>query len=127
MAAEFLYQLHCEGRQVITLLRSNQYEDEGSFTEVGEWLPWRSDRSGKLICEVAAARFQLARPTQPDQPLAAPAWRLGGHTGGDRDVLSLLPTVLGTGGGVLAPLFQNSREIYEHDLLDGADEFCQLR
>jgi hypothetical protein len=70
MAAEFLYQLHCEGRQVITLLRSNQYEDEGSFTEVGEWLPWRSDRSGKLICEVAAARFQLARPTEPDQPLA---------------------------------------------------------
>jgi hypothetical protein len=50
--------------------RSNQYEDEGSFTEVGEWLPWRSDRSGKLICEVAAARFQLARPTEPDQPLA---------------------------------------------------------
>src|SRR5205823_10162559 len=40
----------------------------------------------------------------------------------DRDVLSLLPTVLGTGGGVLAPLFQNSREIYEPDLLDGADE-----
>jgi hypothetical protein len=50
--------------------RSNQYEDEESFTEVGEWLPWRSDRSGKLICEVAAARFQLARPTEPDQPLA---------------------------------------------------------
>jgi hypothetical protein len=70
MAAEFLYQLHCEGRQVITLLRSNQYEDEGSFTEVGEWLPWRSDPSGKLICEVAAARFQLTRSTQPDQPLA---------------------------------------------------------
>jgi hypothetical protein len=70
MAAEFLYQLHCEGRQVITLLRSNQYEDERSFTEVGEWLPWRSDRSGKLVCEVAAARFQLIRSTQPDQPLA---------------------------------------------------------
>jgi hypothetical protein len=70
MAAEFLFQLHSEGRQVITLLRSNQYEDEGSFTEVGEWLPWRSDRSGKLICEVAAARFQLTRSTQPDQPLA---------------------------------------------------------
>jgi hypothetical protein len=70
MAAEFLFQFHCEGRQVITLLRSNQYEDEGSFTEVGEWLPWRSDRFGKLICEVAAARFQLTRSTQPDQPLA---------------------------------------------------------
>jgi hypothetical protein len=70
MAAEFLFQLHSEGRRVVTLLRSNQYEDEGSFTEVGEWLPWRYDRTGQVICEVAAARFQLARPTQPDQPLA---------------------------------------------------------
>src|SRR5713101_7501699 len=50
--------------------RSNQYEDEGSFTDVGEWVPWRSDREGSVVCEVAAARFQLARPTQPDQPLA---------------------------------------------------------
>jgi hypothetical protein len=69
MAAEFLYQLHCEGRRVITLLRSNQYEDERSFIEVGEWLPWRSDRAGQVVCEVAAAQFQLTRPTQPDQPL----------------------------------------------------------
>src|SRR5712692_8116636 len=50
--------------------RSNQYEDEGSFTDVGEWVPWRSDREGSVVCEVASARFQLARPTQPDQPLA---------------------------------------------------------
>ena len=70
MAAEFLAQLHAEGRRVVTLLRSNQYEDEHSFTEVGEWLPWRLDRSGQVVCEVAAARFQLPRPTQPDQPLA---------------------------------------------------------
>jgi hypothetical protein len=70
MAAEFLFQLHCEGRHIVTLLRSNQYEDEGSFTEVGEWLPWRLDREGLVVCEVASARFQLARPTQPDQPLA---------------------------------------------------------
>jgi hypothetical protein len=70
MAAEFLFQLHAEGREVVTLLKVNQYEDEGSFMEVGEWLPWRSDREGKVVCEVAAARFQLARPTQPDQPLA---------------------------------------------------------
>ena len=69
MAAEFLFQLHCEGRRVVTLLKVNQYKDEGSFTEVGEWVPWRSDRSGKVVCEVAAARFQLARPKQPDQPL----------------------------------------------------------
>ncbi len=44
MAAEFLFQLHCEGRRVVTLLRSNQYEDEGSFLDVGAWVPWRSDR-----------------------------------------------------------------------------------
>ena len=69
MAAEFLFQLHAEGRRVVTLLRSNQYKDEGSFTEVGEWLPWRLDREGSVVCEVAAARFQLPRPTQPDQPL----------------------------------------------------------
>jgi hypothetical protein len=29
----------------------------------------RLDRAGKVVCEVAAARFQLPRPTQPDQPL----------------------------------------------------------
>jgi len=69
MAAEFLFQLHSQGRRVVTLLRSNQYEDEGSFTDVGEWLPWRSNLAGKAVCEVAAARFELPRPTQPTQPL----------------------------------------------------------
>ncbi len=69
MAAEFLFQLHAEGRRVVTLLRSNQYKDEGSFTEVGEWLHWRLNREGSVVCEVATARFQLPRPTQPDQPL----------------------------------------------------------
>ena len=69
MAAEFLFQLHTEGRRVVTLLRSNQYKNEGSFTEVGEWLPWRLDQEGSVVCEVAAARFQLPRSTQPDQPL----------------------------------------------------------
>jgi hypothetical protein len=70
MAAEFLFHLHSEGRRVVTLLKVNQYEDEASFTEVGEWVPWRSDRQGSVVCEVAVARFQLARPSQPDQPLA---------------------------------------------------------
>jgi hypothetical protein len=70
MAVECLSQLHAEGRRVVTLLRSNQYEDEGSFIEVGEWLPWRSDRQGSVVCEVAAARFELPRPTQPGQPWA---------------------------------------------------------
>src|SRR5215467_6027007 len=61
MAVEFLSQLHAQGRRVVTLLRSNQYAKEGSFTEVGAWLPWRLDRSGKVVCEVAAARFALPR------------------------------------------------------------------
>ncbi|SRR5581483_4643082 len=70
MAAEFLFQLRAEGRRIVTRLRRNQDADEGSFTEIGEWLPWRLDGSGQGVCEVAAVRFQLPRPTQPDQPLA---------------------------------------------------------
>ncbi len=66
MAAEFLAQLQQEGRQVVTLLRSDQYEGEGSFEQVGEWQPWRGDRHGQVICEVAAARFMLKRPDPSD-------------------------------------------------------------
>src|SRR5260370_35232754 len=67
MAAEFLCQLHAEGRRVITLLKVNQYEDEGSFTEVGEWLPWRSDRFGTVVCargdsQVSTATSYATRP-----------------------------------------------------------------
>jgi PAS domain S-box-containing protein len=53
-------------------------------------------------------------------------WRLGGHTGGDPDVLGALPTVLGTGAGVLAPLFQSAREVYEPDLLNDPDESAPI-
>ena len=69
MAAEFLAQLQQEGRQVVTLLRSDQYEGEGSFEQVGEWHPWRYNRRGQLICEVAAARFTLPRPDPLDPPV----------------------------------------------------------
>jgi hypothetical protein len=69
MAAEFLAQLKLEGRQVITLLRSDQYEGEASFEQVGEWQPWRSNRRGQLICEVASARFRLPRPNPVDSPV----------------------------------------------------------
>jgi len=69
MAAEFLAQLQQEGRQVVTLLRSDQYEDEQSFQQVGEWQPWRSNRHGQVICEVAAARFALKRPDNASPPL----------------------------------------------------------
>ncbi len=69
MAAEFLAQLKLEGRQVVTLLRSDQYEAEGSFEQVGPWQPWRYNRSGQVICEVAAARFALKRPDDALPPL----------------------------------------------------------
>src|SRR5437867_13440704 len=69
MAAEFLAQLQQEGRQVVTLLRADQYEREDSFEQVGEWQPWRYNRQGQLICEVASARFALRRPDQSDPPL----------------------------------------------------------
>jgi hypothetical protein len=66
MAAECLAQLQQEGRQVVTLVRSDQYEGEGSFEQVGPWQPWRSTRQGEVICEVAPARFALARPDPSD-------------------------------------------------------------
>jgi hypothetical protein len=64
MAAEFLAQQKLEGRQVITLLKADQYAGEESFDQVGEWRPWRYNRRGQLICEVAAARFTLKRQDQ---------------------------------------------------------------
>ena len=64
MAAEFLAQLTLEGRQVVTLLKADQYKDEQSFQQVGEWQPWRFNRHGQMICEVAAARFALKRPNE---------------------------------------------------------------
>jgi hypothetical protein len=64
MAAEFLAQQKLEGRQVITLLKADQYAGEESFDQVGEWHPWRYNRRGQLICEVAAARFMLRRQEQ---------------------------------------------------------------
>jgi len=64
MAAEFLAQQKLEGRQVITLLKADQYIGEESFDQVGEWHPWRYNRRGQLICEVAAARFTLRRQDQ---------------------------------------------------------------
>jgi hypothetical protein len=69
MAAELLAQLHQAGRQVVTLLRSDQYEGEGSFEQVGAWQPWRSNRAGQVICEVASARFTLPRPNPLDPPV----------------------------------------------------------
>jgi hypothetical protein len=69
MAAEFLAQQKLEGRQVVTLLKADQYKSEGSFDQVGEWQPWRFNRAGQMICEVASARFALPRPNPSDAPV----------------------------------------------------------
>jgi transposase len=85
MAAEFLAQLQLEGRQVVTLLRSDQYEAEGSFEQVGQWQPWRYNRGGQLICEVASARFRWPRPNPLDPPVEVEVALI-------RDWRKLLPT-----------------------------------
>src|SRR5205814_7291924 len=69
MAAEFLAQQKLEGRQVVTLLKADQYQSERSFAQVGEWQPWRYNRHGQLICEVASARLALPRPNPADSPV----------------------------------------------------------
>jgi hypothetical protein len=69
MAAAFLAALTRADRQVVTLLRRAQYADLSSFEEVGPFVPWRWDRRGRLIQEVAAARYHLNRPDQPAEPL----------------------------------------------------------
>jgi hypothetical protein len=69
MAAEFLAQLTQAGRQVVTLLRRDQYADLSSFSDVGPFVPWRYDRRGRLIQEVAAARYRLKRPDHPAEAL----------------------------------------------------------
>jgi hypothetical protein len=69
MAAEFLAQQKLAGRQVVTLLRADQYKGEDSFEQVEEWQPWRYNRQGQVICEVASARFALPRPNPADPPV----------------------------------------------------------
>ena len=69
MSAEFLAQLSSEGRTIVTLLRTDQYAGLGSFREVGEFIPLQVDQQGKIIREVALARFGLPLPDHPGQEL----------------------------------------------------------
>jgi len=62
MAAEFLAALTNEGRTVVTVLRTDQYTSMQSFREVGEFVPLQVDRQGKVLREVALARFDLPLP-----------------------------------------------------------------
>jgi signal transduction histidine kinase/DNA-binding response OmpR family regulator len=81
------------------------------------------DRLVPLVARCAAdggAADLAAIYLLPNVSGGKPAWRLAGSCGGDPEVLASLPTTLGQGGGILAPLFQGAREVCESDLLDGA-------
>jgi hypothetical protein len=69
MAAEFLAKLAAEGRWVITILRTEQYRDLESFSDVGAFLPLARGRARQVTREVAPARFLLALPEQPGHTL----------------------------------------------------------
>jgi hypothetical protein len=69
MAAEFLAQLSREGRTIVTVLRTDQYAGVESFRGVEEFVPLQADRQGKVIREVALARFGLPLPDHPGQEL----------------------------------------------------------
>jgi hypothetical protein len=64
MAAEFLATLVAQGRAVVTLLRSTQYQGIESFTEVGAFVPVCWDRHGEVTREVASAKFVLPLPSR---------------------------------------------------------------
>jgi hypothetical protein len=69
MSAEFLAQLSREGRTLVTVLRTDQYTSMESFREVGAFVPLQADRQGKVIREVALARFGLPLSEHPGQEL----------------------------------------------------------
>lgn len=58
IAAEFLAALASEGRTMVTVLRTDQYSGLESFREVGEFLPLRVDRQGKVKREVGLRTHQ---------------------------------------------------------------------
>jgi hypothetical protein len=68
MSADFLNAMQ-EKRNVITLLRSNQYKGVDSFSNVGEFVPLLLDQDGQVIREVAPAQYPIAMPEQPDVKL----------------------------------------------------------
>jgi len=69
MGAAFLKKLKEEGRAVVTLLRSNQYQGVESFSDVGTFVPLTVSCHGLLTREVAPARFTLALPEEPGESL----------------------------------------------------------
>jgi hypothetical protein len=65
MAAAFLADLAAAGRTVVTVLRADQYAGLAAFTDVGPFVPLQHDRRGRVVREVAPARFALPLPDRP--------------------------------------------------------------
>ena len=74
MGTEFLASLHAEGRTVVTILHTKQYQDLTSFCDVGTFLPLSTDAKGQIIREVAPARITFALPHHPDEQLCPARW-----------------------------------------------------
>ena len=69
MASTFLAGLVGQQRNVITLLRTDQYKDLSSFKEVSEFVPLSYNRKGQIIREVASAQFELKVAKSSPLPL----------------------------------------------------------
>jgi hypothetical protein len=77
LGADFLAQLK-DDYHMLTRLRSNQYTDLASFTEVGDFVPLGRDEQGQVVSEVAPARFSLAL-----SEVTCPLKRVGGKKNGN--------------------------------------------
>lgn len=69
MAAEWLAELATQGRTVVTVLRTDQYQDLTSFTDVDAFVPLCQEADGTITREVDSARFALPLPDHPGQTL----------------------------------------------------------
>jgi len=69
MATEFLATLRAAGRTVVTVLRTDQYRDMTSFTDVGDFVPLSADRHKTVVREVAPASIALPLPDHPGETL----------------------------------------------------------
>jgi hypothetical protein len=70
MATEFLASLQEASRTVVTVLRTDQYQDLASFSEIGAFVPLDTDARGQIMREVACARLALPRPDHPGEVLS---------------------------------------------------------
>jgi len=95
MAAEFLARLQAAGRTVVTVLRSDQYRDLASFSEIGEFVALSTDAQGQVVREVAPARIALRRPAHPGEVLCLRVALI-------RDLRRLVPVQSGQEDGELA-------------------------